>query len=99
MSNSNGRNGNGKGAHRCATPGCANTAQPSGYCFPCECERARCAAKAAWLCKTPGCYHVAADSGYCDLCELEYARFAKEAADWWALRDAAEANKSGWARR
>lgn len=94
INKANGRNTNGtKGAHVCATPGCTNTAQPSGYCFPCECGLE------VTVCKTRGCHHVANSTGYCDACELEYARFAKEASDWHALRDAAEANKSGWTRR
>lgn len=72
----NGRNGNGttKGAQTCATPGCENTAQPSGYCFPCELDRY------TRKCKTDGCMNYAhPDSGYCIVCESKWIRFALRA--------------------
>jgi len=92
MRNGNGSHKNGKGTHRCATPGCANTAQPSGYCFPCELAASR------HTCKTPGCTCRATVTGYCYACEEEYGEWARDLSNWFALRDALMDGQNG-ARR
>ena len=51
-------------------------------------------------CKTRGCTCTAnADSGYCFACEIAWEQFGREVSNWYAVRDAAEAVESGWARR
>lgn len=53
--------------------------------------------KTRHTCKTPGCTCTANETGYCFACEIAWEQFGREVANWYALRDAAEA--AGWARR